>query len=79
MTSSIETRLDGSMLVVRIPMQFQRRAAASGLSLLTRARSSRPLNRRPTGRCSRRSPEPGAGRVCSMAVMTPRGDVRDPR
>jgi hypothetical protein len=39
MVSSVDTRLDGSTLSVRIPMRFQRRGAASGSSRPTAARS----------------------------------------
>ena len=41
----VETRLDGTTLVVRIPMRFQRRAGASASSRRTAAKSCRPRSR----------------------------------
>ena len=72
MIQGVETRLDGTTLVVRIPMRFQRRAAASASSRPTAARSCRPRSRSRTARWSRRSRAHVGGRACWRAVSTAR-------
>ena len=71
MIQSAETRWDGNMLVVQIPMRFQRRGgrklvvAPDGSEIVP---TSKP---QPDGR-SRHSREHGAGNGCSMRGSTPR-------
>jgi hypothetical protein len=50
MTQSTETRLDGSTLVVRIPMRFQRRGGRKRIVAPDGSESCRPRSRSRTGR-----------------------------
>ena len=61
MIQSAKTRLDGTTLVVRIPMRFQRRGGHGGSSPRTAAKSCRPPS------TARRYPAPGARARLAMA------------
>jgi hypothetical protein len=53
--SSVETRLDGSTLIVRIPMRFQRRGGRKRIMAPDGSEIVRARSRSPTGRWSRHS------------------------
>jgi hypothetical protein len=60
MIQDAETRLDGTTLVVRIPMRFQRRGGRKRIVAPDGSESCRPRNRSRTAHWSRRSRGPGA-------------------
>jgi hypothetical protein len=71
MMECVETRLDGTTLVVRIPMRFQRRGGRKRIVALDGSQVVPTTKPQPDGTSSRRWLAPGDGRSCWTTISIP--------
>ena len=72
MMERVETRLDGTTLVVRIPMRFQRRGGRKRIVAPDGSEIAPSSKRHPAERWSRRWRGRGGGSGCLTTACTPR-------
>jgi hypothetical protein len=72
MIQSTETRLDGSTLIVRIPMRFHRRGGRKRIVAPDGSELAPATKPQPDGTLVKALARDGAGRGCSMTGSIPR-------